>query len=106
VLFYFHPEDHEQHLPTCLPSLPDSVSPTAEAIRTPILLLAENLVVSNRFHFRDSRHNKKWWSTAITIAQAFCRYLCGKYGQQFVDCFAFIPPMENDSASTQAAATS
>jgi len=59
VLFYFHPEEHEQHLPTCLPNLPESVSPTVEAIKTPILLLAENLVVSNRFHFRDSRHNKK-----------------------------------------------
>uniref|UniRef100_A0ACD5Y1C7 Uncharacterized protein n=1 Tax=Avena sativa TaxID=4498 RepID=A0ACD5Y1C7_AVESA len=51
VLFYFHPEEHGGHLPTCLPSLPESVSPTAKAIRTPILLLAENLVVSNRFHF-------------------------------------------------------
>ncbi|PAN12892.1 hypothetical protein PAHAL_2G298700 [Panicum hallii] len=59
VLFYFHPEEHEQHLPTCLPNLPESVSPAAEAIKTPILQLAENLVVSNRFHFRDSRHNKK-----------------------------------------------
>ncbi|KAF8781092.1 hypothetical protein HU200_001068 [Digitaria exilis] len=59
VLFYFHPEEHEQHLPTCLPSLPESVSPAAEAIKTPILLLAENLVVSDRFHFRDSRHKKK-----------------------------------------------
>ena len=78
VLFYFHPEEHEQHLPTCLPNLPESVSPTVEAIKTPILLLAENLVVSNRFHFRDSRHNKKW-STAMTIDQAFCRYLLGKY---------------------------
>jgi len=58
VLFYFHPEEHEQHLPTCLPNLPESVSPTVEAIKTPILLLAENLVVSNRFHFRDSRHKK------------------------------------------------
>jgi hypothetical protein len=78
VLFYFHPEEHEQHLPTCLPNLPESVSPAAEAIKTPILQLAENLVVSNRFHFRDSRHNKKW-STAMTIVQAFCRYLLGKY---------------------------
>lgn len=77
VLFYFHPEEHEQHLPTCLPNLPESVSPTVEAIKTPILLLAENLVVSNRFHFRDSRHKK--WSTAMTIDQAFCRYLLGKY---------------------------
>ncbi|KAM0843772.1 hypothetical protein ACQ4PT_057487 [Festuca glaucescens] len=51
VLFYFHPEEHGEHLPTCLPSLPESVSPNAKAIRTPILLLAENLVVSNRFHF-------------------------------------------------------
>ncbi|XP_062194324.1 uncharacterized protein LOC133897568 isoform X2 [Phragmites australis] len=59
VLFYFHPDEHEQHLPTCLPSLPESVSPFAEAIRTPILLLAENLGVSNRFHFRDSSRNKK-----------------------------------------------
>ena len=77
VLFYFHPKEHEQHVPTCLPNLPESVSPTAEAIKTPILLLAENLVVSNRFHFRDSRHKK--WSTAMTIDQAFCRYLLGKY---------------------------
>ncbi|XP_003578272.3 protein SCAI homolog isoform X1 [Brachypodium distachyon] len=51
VLFYFHPEEHVEHLPTCLPSLPESVSPKAKAIKTPILLLAENLVVSNRFHF-------------------------------------------------------
>ncbi|TVU09910.1 hypothetical protein EJB05_43409 [Eragrostis curvula] len=59
VLFYFHQEEQEQHLPTCLPSLPESVSPNAEAIKTPILLLAENFVVSNRFHFRNSIRNKK-----------------------------------------------
>ncbi|KAI4989973.1 hypothetical protein ZWY2020_038336 [Hordeum vulgare] len=53
VLFYFHPEAHGEHLPTCLPSLPESVSPNAKAIKTPILLLAENLVVSNRFHFSN-----------------------------------------------------
>ncbi|KAM3275913.1 hypothetical protein ACQJBY_044355 [Aegilops geniculata] len=51
VLFYFHPEEHGEHLPICLPSLPESVSPNAKAIKAPILLLAENLVVSNRFHF-------------------------------------------------------
>jgi len=51
VFFYFHPVEHGEHLPTCLPSLPESVSPNAKAIKTPILLLAENLVVSNRFHF-------------------------------------------------------
>ncbi|KAL6656176.1 hypothetical protein ACP70R_007002 [Stipagrostis hirtigluma subsp. patula] len=59
VLFYFHPEEREQHLPICLPSLPESVSPNAEAIKTPILMLAENLVVSNRFHFRDSSRKRK-----------------------------------------------
>uniref|UniRef100_A0A804QCM3 Protein SCAI n=1 Tax=Zea mays TaxID=4577 RepID=A0A804QCM3_MAIZE len=58
VLFYFHSDEHE-YLPTCLPSLPESVSPHAEAIRTPILSLAENLVVSDRFDFRDSTRNKK-----------------------------------------------
>jgi hypothetical protein len=78
VLFYFHSDEHE-YLPTCLPSLPESVSPHAEAIRTPILSLAENLVVSDRFDFRDSTRNKKWWPAAITITHAFCRYLCGKY---------------------------
>ena len=78
VLFYFHSDEHE-HLPTCLPSLPESVSPNAEAIRTPILSLAENLVVSDRFNFRDSTRNKKWWSAAITITHAFCRYLRGRY---------------------------
>jgi len=78
VLFYFHSDEHE-HLPTCLPSLPESVSPNAEAIRTPILSLAENLVVSDRFNFRDSTCNKKWWSAAITITHAFCRYLRGRY---------------------------
>ncbi|VAI33304.1 hypothetical protein VPH35_090635 [Triticum aestivum] len=51
VFFYFHAEEHGEHLPSCLPSLPESVSPNAKAIKTPILLLAENLVVSNRFHF-------------------------------------------------------
>lgn len=58
VIFYFHPDEQEHHLPTCLPSLPESVSPKAEAIKTPILLLAENLDISNRFHFRDSRNKK------------------------------------------------
>ncbi|XP_062199094.1 uncharacterized protein LOC133901674 isoform X1 [Phragmites australis] len=51
VLFYFHRDEHEQHLPTCLPSLPESVSPNAEAIKTPVLLLTQNLVVSDQFHF-------------------------------------------------------
>lgn len=78
VLFYFHPDEHE-HLPTCLPSLPESVSPNAEAIKAPILSLAENLVVSDRFNFQNSTHKKKWWSAAITITHAFCRYLRGKY---------------------------
>ncbi|KAL6844667.1 hypothetical protein ACP4OV_025326 [Aristida adscensionis] len=59
VLFYFHPDEGGQHLPTCLPSLPESVSPNAEAIRAPILMLAENLVVSDRFHFRDSTRKRK-----------------------------------------------
>jgi hypothetical protein len=59
VLFYFHLDEHEQRVPTCLPSLPESVSPNAEAIKTPILLLAESLVVSDRFHFQDSTRNKK-----------------------------------------------
>ncbi|XP_066397456.1 uncharacterized protein [Miscanthus floridulus] len=54
VLFYFHSDEHE-HLPTCLPSLPESVSPNAEAIRTPILSLAENLVVSDRFNFARNK---------------------------------------------------
>ncbi|KAL5206603.1 hypothetical protein ABZP36_034812 [Zizania latifolia] len=59
VIFYFHPEENGEHLPTCLPSLPESVSPKAGAIKAPILMLAENLVVSNRFHFRQSIHNNK-----------------------------------------------
>ncbi|KAL5200840.1 hypothetical protein ABZP36_035194 [Zizania latifolia] len=59
VIFYFHPEENGEHLPTCLPSLPESVSPNSEAIKAPILMLAENLVVSNRFHFRHSIHNNK-----------------------------------------------
>ncbi|KAF0913323.1 hypothetical protein E2562_021972 [Oryza meyeriana var. granulata] len=60
VIFYFHPEENGEHMPTCLPSLPESVLPNAEAIMAPILELAENLVVSDRFHFRHSvRNNKK-----------------------------------------------
>uniref|UniRef100_A0A0E0DMP1 Protein SCAI n=1 Tax=Oryza meridionalis TaxID=40149 RepID=A0A0E0DMP1_9ORYZ len=60
VIFYFHPEENGEHIPTCLPSLPESVAPNAEAIMAPILELAENLVVSDRFHFRHSvRNNKK-----------------------------------------------
>ncbi|XP_006660731.3 protein SCAI homolog [Oryza brachyantha] len=60
VIFYFHPEENGEHMPTCLPSLPESVSPKSEAIMSPILELAENLVVSERFHFRHSiRNNKK-----------------------------------------------
>uniref|UniRef100_A0A0D9XEP6 Protein SCAI n=1 Tax=Leersia perrieri TaxID=77586 RepID=A0A0D9XEP6_9ORYZ len=59
VIFYFHPEENGEHLPTCLPSLPASVSPNAEAIMAPILELAENLVVSDRFHFRHSVCNNK-----------------------------------------------
>uniref|UniRef100_A0A0E0DMN9 Uncharacterized protein n=1 Tax=Oryza meridionalis TaxID=40149 RepID=A0A0E0DMN9_9ORYZ len=48
VIFYFHPEENGEHIPTCLPSLPESVAPNAEAIMAPILELAENLVVSDR----------------------------------------------------------
>uniref|UniRef100_A0A0E0M2A1 Uncharacterized protein n=1 Tax=Oryza punctata TaxID=4537 RepID=A0A0E0M2A1_ORYPU len=60
VIFYSHPEENGEHIPTCLPSLPESVAPNAEAIMAPILELAENLVVSDRFHFRHSvRNNKK-----------------------------------------------
>ncbi|PWZ37218.1 Protein SCAI, partial [Zea mays] len=58
VLFYFHSDEHE-HLPTCLPSLPESVSPNAEAIKKPILSIAEDLVVSDQFNFGDSTRNKK-----------------------------------------------
>uniref|UniRef100_A0A0E0IL31 Uncharacterized protein n=1 Tax=Oryza nivara TaxID=4536 RepID=A0A0E0IL31_ORYNI len=60
VIFYFHPEENGEHIPICLPSLPESVAPNAEAIMAPILEFAENLVVSDRFHFRHSvRNNKK-----------------------------------------------
>jgi hypothetical protein len=38
---------------------PESVSPNAEAIKNPILSLAEDLVVSDQFNFGDSTRNKK-----------------------------------------------
>ncbi|CAL9753176.1 unnamed protein product [Musa acuminata subsp. burmannicoides] len=46
--------DSTAHLPECLPSLPDSVSPKSAVTRNHIHQLAERLGVLNHFHFLDS----------------------------------------------------
>ncbi|KAL5539596.1 hypothetical protein UlMin_044172 [Ulmus minor] len=55
VLFCFcPPEDSEQCLPTCLPSLPNSLSPDSKVVQTAVLRLANHLRVAEHFHFNDS----------------------------------------------------
>ncbi|XP_020083165.1 protein SCAI isoform X1 [Ananas comosus] len=53
VLSLFCFQEGIQHLPDCLPSLPETVSPNSAVIQTNILLLTEKLGVANRFNFRD-----------------------------------------------------
>ncbi|EXC09701.1 hypothetical protein L484_019798 [Morus notabilis] len=55
VLYFFcSPEDNEQCLPTCLPSLPGSVSPESDVVRAAVLRLAKHLRVADCFHFDDT----------------------------------------------------
>ncbi|KAM1426882.1 hypothetical protein PS1_019369 [Malus domestica] len=48
------PEDREQHLPVCLPLLPNPVSPDSEVVRSAVHRLAKHLSVSDYFHFVDT----------------------------------------------------
>ncbi|KAG1342332.1 protein SCAI [Cocos nucifera] len=55
VLHLFRPiEKSSQHLPDCLPSLPESVSPSSAKTQVHILQLAENFGVVDHFHFSNS----------------------------------------------------
>lgn len=55
VLYFFcPPEDSEQCLPTCLPSLPDSVSPESEVVQAAVFQLAKHLRVADCFQFDDT----------------------------------------------------
>lgn len=55
VLYFFcPPEDCEQCLPTCLPSLPDSVSPGSKVVQTAVFRLAKHLRVADCFQFDDT----------------------------------------------------
>ncbi|XP_008805899.2 protein SCAI homolog [Phoenix dactylifera] len=55
VLHLFRPiEKSSQHLPACIPSLPESVSPSSAKTQVHILQLAENFGVIDHFHFSDS----------------------------------------------------
>lgn len=54
ALTFFCPlEDREQYLPTCLPSLPDSVCPDSEVVQAVIMQLANHFSVIDYFHFGD-----------------------------------------------------
>ncbi|KAM1268047.1 hypothetical protein ACFX2I_000396 [Malus domestica] len=55
VLYFFcPPEDSEQHLPVCLPLLPNSVSADSEVVRSAVQRLAKHLSVSDLFHLVET----------------------------------------------------
>ncbi|KAE8722362.1 histone H3.3-like [Hibiscus syriacus] len=47
-------EGSEQFLPLCLPQLPNSLSPKADAVQSSVIQLADHLKVSHCFHFADT----------------------------------------------------
>lgn len=60
VLSHFFPlEDRDQYLPSCLPPLPDYVSPTSVMVQYTIQRLATSLRVEDCFHFNASLHPKR-----------------------------------------------
>lgn len=72
VLYFFcSPEDNEQCLPTCLPSLPGSVSPESDVVRAAVLRLAKHLRVADCFHFDDKWLEPKNAKTVILIITLF-----------------------------------
>ncbi|XP_039036485.1 protein SCAI-like [Hibiscus syriacus] len=55
VLYAFcPPEESDQYLPVCLPQLPTSLSPKADAVQSSVRQLATHLKVSDCFHFDDT----------------------------------------------------
>lgn len=46
-------EVRDQHVPVCLPELPDSVAPNSEVVQSAIIQLADKLCVADFFHFDD-----------------------------------------------------
>ncbi|GMI68691.1 hypothetical protein like AT4G40050 [Hibiscus trionum] len=55
VLYAFcPPEESDQYLPVCLPQLPTSLSPKADAVQSSVSQLATHLKVANCFHFDDT----------------------------------------------------
>ncbi|KAK3020149.1 hypothetical protein RJ639_005282, partial [Escallonia herrerae] len=55
VLAHYCPrEDSDQHVPFCLPELPNSMSPNSEAVQSAIIRLAGHLKVADYFHFDGS----------------------------------------------------
>lgn len=60
VLAHFFPlEDRDHYLPSCLPPLPDYVSPTSIIVRQNVQRLVTCLRVEECFHFNGSLHSKK-----------------------------------------------
>ncbi|RYR17578.1 hypothetical protein Ahy_B03g062282 isoform A [Arachis hypogaea] len=51
--FFCPPGESEQYIPLCLPQLPPSVSPKAEAVRSVVTHLAMHFDVTDSFHFTD-----------------------------------------------------
>ncbi|KAK2981431.1 hypothetical protein RJ640_004045, partial [Escallonia rubra] len=55
VLAHYCPrEDSDQHVPFCLPELPNSMSTNSEAVQSAIIRLAGHLKVADYFHFDGS----------------------------------------------------
>ncbi|KAK3042954.1 hypothetical protein RJ639_001030, partial [Escallonia herrerae] len=55
VLAHYCPrKDSDQHVPFCLPELPNSMSPNFEAVQSAIIRLAGHLKVADYFHFDGS----------------------------------------------------
>ncbi|KAK1264041.1 hypothetical protein QJS04_geneDACA009317 [Acorus gramineus] len=55
VLYFFcPPEKGDEHLPECLPELPDSVSPTSTSVQSNVFRLADCLGVVGHFNFRNA----------------------------------------------------
>ncbi|KAF3439248.1 hypothetical protein FNV43_RR17524 [Rhamnella rubrinervis] len=53
--FFCPPEDSDQYLPSCLPVLPNSVSPDSKVVQAAVLRLAKHFKVDYQFHFGDTQ---------------------------------------------------
>ncbi|CAK7354598.1 unnamed protein product [Dovyalis caffra] len=59
------PEDDEQYLPVCLPSLPSSVSARSEVVQSAVIRLANHLKVTDCFQFVGLEGTSKEYNLAI-----------------------------------------